>query len=83
MLYTTYIKPKHCINASFDDIHDCPLFRAITEQHPHLPLQSVGGFTLTIRGNYDVTFNNEAWNKRIMCLLKSGELKQVEIKFEL
>jgi hypothetical protein len=37
------ITKRHCIDASYLAIKDCPMFRAIKEQHPEFDLASVSG----------------------------------------
>lgn len=81
--YTVTIRKEHCTGANFYDCFDCPLHRAIREQHPGFPIGSVGGTHVTVKGEHgrDITywFDVSQWGYDAMSLLNKGLLGYVTV----
>lgn len=54
------IKPKHTIGSDYFDGTDCPLYRAIAEQHPEFPLMTVG-MTYIKDIDHNIYFIKSGW----------------------
>jgi len=76
------IEQKHTVNARYIDNRDCPLFRAIKEQHPEFPLKSVAGTWIRDTENNLYAFNNANWNSEVMKDLREGIVNPIEIEIE-
>lgn len=60
------ITKKHCIDADYASVLDCPLFRAIREQHSEFPLSSVGGSNIMDKSDKYYYFDcNSMFNRSI------------------
>lgn len=76
------ITKQHCEGGSILSRYmnrlDCPLFRAIKEQHPEFPLRSVGGLSIMNKSDqrYKIISN---WDCNKVRKLRDGELESFEV----
>lgn len=78
---TVTITKKHCKDANFMDVYNCPLARAIREQLPEYPLDNVGGKYVRRKDNILDVFSVEDWNWTILDQIKEGKRESATVTF--
>ncbi len=73
------ITKKHCKSAYYGSITDCPLARAIKEQHPEFPLCSVAGTYVRDKDKNIFDFDRNKWNNEAMTALIRGDIDKIEL----
>lgn len=79
------ITKQHCKNTVFSNIFDCPLFRAIKEQHPDFNLYLVGVRTIRELREPEIIeypFNLGDWNPFIYNDLRKRKIKKVVLDID-
>ena len=77
------IKRKHTLNSDYFSTCDCPLARAIKEQHPEFPNFSVGGDYIRVYGKeFEFqSYYKVVWNSLHFRDLKNNKINEVILDF--
>lgn len=94
-MLTVIINKTH-LGGNYVDGYDCPLFRAVKEQHPDLPLDLVGGHgSLRIKGRHvypegtrDDLWTNDGkeascWSHYKAIQIEKGEIDSVTLTYNI
>ncbi len=73
------ITKQHCENADYTNDTDCPLARAIKEQHPEFPLAVVGSSYVWGKDESIYKFGYINWNPLHMEQILNGTLNEVKL----
>lgn len=72
------VEHRHTINSSYIDITGCPLFKAIKEQYPKFPLESVAGtYISTNSGIFSI--DGDTWGYPQYLLLQKRKIDSVSV----
>lgn len=76
------ITKEHTEGTIYTSFRDCPLARAIKEQHPEFPLDCVLGLGIYTKEGHLHQFNYDHWNYFTLQDLKEGRLTDVLLEID-
>lgn len=66
------ITPDLCKDTFYLNVFDCPLVRALNQQHPELNVTTCGGFHIQAGSPAHIGRLIDKWDERIMIEVKQG-----------